>query len=83
MPAQILPTTTAGIYPEQFSDNLFFNGNRKAAAILLAVFILLGFGLRVNDLGVESLSEDELNKLETVRIIEPMACRERMANIRS
>lgn len=28
--------------------------------------MLVGFGLRVNDLGVESLGEDELNKLRTV-----------------
>lgn len=28
--------------------------------------MLIGFGLRVNQLGLESLSEDELNKLETV-----------------
>ena len=67
MPDQILPTKTAGIHPEQFSDDLFFAGNKKIAAIILAVSILIGFGLRVNDLGTESLGEDELNKLETVK----------------
>ena len=67
MPAQILPTTTAGTHPAQFSDNLFFAGNKTVAAILLGLFILIGFALRVNNLGAESLSEDELNKLETVK----------------
>ncbi len=66
MPAQILPTTTAGTNPEQFSDDLLFLKNRKVAAIILAFFILIGFGLRVSELGAESLGEDELNKLETV-----------------
>lgn len=64
--AQILPPTTAGIYPEQFSDDLFFARSRNIAAIILAVFLVIGFALRVSDLGAESLSEDELNKLQTV-----------------
>lgn len=66
MHSQPLPTTTAGICPEQFSDELFFAKNKKIAGFILAVFVLIGFGLRVNDLGSESLGEDELNKLETV-----------------
>lgn len=66
MSPQILPTTTAGISPEQFSDNLFFARNGWVAVIFLAVFIVIGFSLRAFDLGAESLSEDELNKLETV-----------------
>ena len=66
MSAHILPPTTAGIDPEQFSDGLFFARRRVVAAIVLAVFLLVGFALRVIDLGVESLSEDELNKLQTV-----------------
>lgn len=37
------------------------------AAVILAFFMLVGFGLRVGGLGTESLGEDELNKLETVR----------------
>ncbi len=66
MPVHILPPTTAGIRPEKFSDDLFFAKNRKFAAIILAVFIMIGFALRFNNLGAESLSEDELNKLQTV-----------------
>lgn len=66
LPAQILPTTTAGVTPERFSEALFFLDNRWIAAIILTVFIAIGFGLRINDLGSESFGEDELNKLETV-----------------
>lgn len=66
MSVHILPPTTAGIRPEKFSDDLFFARNRKFAAIILAVFIMIGFALRFNNLGAESLSEDELNKLQTV-----------------
>lgn len=35
-------------------------------AIILIVMIVIGFGLRVNNLGAESFGEDELNKLQTV-----------------
>lgn len=66
MSPQQLPTTTAGIYPEKFSDDLFFAKNKRIAGLILAIFLIVGFGLRVNDLGGESLGEDELNKLETV-----------------
>ena len=66
MSAQILDPTTAGIHPESFSDGLYFARNRIATAVLLAVLILIGFALRTHDLGVESLGEDEFNKLQTV-----------------
>ena len=65
MSAQILPPTTSGIDPEQFSDGLYF-ARRRVAAVALGILMLLGFALRVNDLGVESLGEDEFNKLQTV-----------------
>ncbi len=65
--AQILPTTTAGTHPQQFSDDLFFAQNAKIAAAVVAIFLIIGFALRVGGLGIESLSEDELNKLETVQ----------------
>lgn len=61
----ILPPTTAAIQPSQFPDELLFARNRKAVAIILAIMIAIGFGLRAYDLGAESLSEDELNKLHT------------------
>ncbi len=66
MSPQPLPITTAGIFPERFSDDLIFAKSRAVTGVILAIFILVGFGLRVNDLGLESLGEDELNKLETV-----------------
>ncbi len=65
MSTQILPPTTAGIDPEQFHEGLFFSQPR-ILAVILGLFLLLGFALRVNDLGVESLGEDEFNKLQTV-----------------
>ena len=64
MSFQTLPATTAGINPELFSDNNLIN--RKIIFVMIVLFILLGFGLRVWNLGAESLSEDELNKLQTV-----------------
>lgn len=57
---------TAAIAPEQFPEQLSFAANRTAAAIILALLLVAGFALRVNDLGVESLGEDEFNKLQTV-----------------
>lgn len=59
------PQSTAGIHPERFSDDLIFAKTPKVAAIVLAIFIVIGFGLRMNGLGVESLGEDEFNKLQT------------------
>ena len=66
MSVQILPPTTAGINPESFADDLFFAQNRTVTTVLLVLFLIIGFALRVNQLGTESLSEDELNKLQTV-----------------
>lgn len=66
MSAQKLSATTAGIFPEQFSDDVFFSRSRSVLISFLIVLMLIGFGLRVYNLGAESLSEDELNKLETV-----------------
>lgn len=62
-----LRITTAGTFPELFADDLFFARSRTVCAVILAFFIVVGFGLRVGGLGAESLGEDELNKLETVR----------------
>ena len=64
--SEILPPTTAGIHPEKFSDDTFFSHNRKISIGILILFLIIGFGLRVGNLGAESLSEDELNKLQTV-----------------
>jgi len=62
----ILTPTTAGIHPEKFSDHLYFARNRISTVVILIVFLLIGFTLRTHDLGVESLGEDEFNKLQTV-----------------
>ena len=67
MSTVIAPPTTAGIAPERFPEAVFFVKNRKATAIVLALVLLAGFALRFSDLGAESLGEDELNKLDTVR----------------
>lgn len=67
MSTQILTPTTAGIHPARFSDDLYFARRRTVTVVIIAVLIVIGFGLRVNDLGVESLSEDEFNKLQTVQ----------------
>jgi len=64
--AKLLPPTTAGIHPEKFSDDLVFAADRRYVWVILAVLLALAFGLRVANLGSESLGEDELNKLETV-----------------
>ncbi|MGI9035806.1 MAG: glycosyltransferase family 39 protein [Pyrinomonadaceae bacterium] len=66
MSVQILPATTAGINPEKFSDDIFLRRNRVALIAFLTILTLVGFGLRVSNLSAESLSEDELNKLQTV-----------------
>lgn len=67
LPTQILPPTTAGIYPEQFADDHFFTQNSKVTLALLILILLTGFALRVYNLGAESLGEDEYNKLQTVQ----------------
>ncbi len=59
--------TTAAIAPDKFQERFLLAQDRTLTAIVLAFFLLVGFGLRVGGLGVESFGEDELNKLETVR----------------
>lgn len=66
MSAQQLPAVTAGINPEKFSDDVVFSRNRNLLIAFLVILMIVGFGLRVGNLGAESLSEDELNKLQTV-----------------
>ncbi len=64
MPEKILPPTTAGTRPTFFPADFFLS--KKVSIVFLCLFLLIGFGLRVFDLGTESLGEDELNKLQTV-----------------
>jgi hypothetical protein len=61
---KIQPIIIAGTNPEKFADGYF--ADKTVLAVTLTLLILLGFGLRAFDLGSESLSEDELNKLQTV-----------------
>ena len=66
MSATAASVTTASITPELFAD---LNARTLSRALLLTALTLLllgGFALRANQLGVESLSEDELNKLRAV-----------------
>jgi hypothetical protein len=62
----VQPPTTAGIRPEQFADELAFLTSSRITGLLIVVLMVVGFGLRVNNLGAESLGEDEFNKLQTV-----------------
>lgn len=57
---------TAGINPEKFSDDFVFSRQRNVLITFLVILMLAGFALRVSNLSAESLSEDELNKLQTV-----------------
>ena len=66
MATDILPPTTAGIRPEEFSEHLVFATSAKVASITVLVLVALAFCIRLGGLGIESLGEDELNKLQTV-----------------
>jgi hypothetical protein len=61
-----LPFVTAGLRPELFAAATTHSVRRLALAAALSVLVLVGFGLRVNGLNSEGLSEDELNKLSAV-----------------
>ncbi len=66
MSEQPIAAVTAGIKPDKFADRNFFTANRSLLIFFLIIITLGGFALRVHRLGAESLSEDELNKLQTV-----------------
>ena len=57
---------TAGLKPELFAERGAVTVNRALLVALLALFVVVGFGFRVTNLGAEGLSEDELNKLQAV-----------------
>jgi predicted membrane-bound dolichyl-phosphate-mannose-protein mannosyltransferase len=57
---------TAGLRPELFAGRGVLTNSRALVFAALVVLILAGFGFRVTGLGAEGLSEDELNKLNTV-----------------
>lgn len=66
MATSILPPQTAAIDPAAFSDDLAFCRRRTIVYLFITLLLLTGFWLRVSGLAAESLSEDELNKLQTV-----------------
>jgi len=57
---------TAGLRPDLFADRGIVSANTILIAAALTLFVLIGLALRVSNLNAEGLSEDELNKLETV-----------------
>ncbi|HEX8284592.1 MAG TPA: glycosyltransferase family 39 protein [Pyrinomonadaceae bacterium] len=65
-PAAAATPTTATAGPEPFPARVARTTSRAGVAVALALFVLAGLGLRVYQLGAESLSEDELNKVRAV-----------------
>ena len=57
---------TAGLRPELFAGRGVLTNSRALVVIALVVLVIAGFGFRVNGLSADGLSEDELNKLNTV-----------------
>ncbi len=66
MSAPAASATTAPVRPELFPGQLVGTTSRALILSALTAFMLLGFGLRAYQLGAESLSEDELNKVRAV-----------------
>ena len=61
-----LPFVTAGLRPELFAGAGTHSLRRGLLVGALTILVLVGFAFRVNGLGSEGLSEDELNKLNAV-----------------
>lgn len=66
MSAPAASATTAPVRPELFPGQLVGTTSRALILSALTFFLLVGFGLRAYQLGAESLSEDELNKVRAV-----------------
>jgi len=64
--AQAEAIITAGLRPDLFAGRGVLSGSRTLILVALTVLIIAGFGFRVSGLSAEGLSEDELNKLNTV-----------------
>src|SRR4051794_3697891 len=64
--SRILPPTTAAIHPGGVGEQFAFLTSPRVTAIILGLLVIMALGFRMNDLGVESFSEDELNKLQTI-----------------
>src|SRR5678815_184652 len=57
---------TAGLRPELFAGRGVLAHSKTLVLVALIVLVIAGFGFRVIGLSAEGLSEDELNKLNTV-----------------
>ncbi len=66
MSATTATVTTASITPELFAEPNVRAMRRAVVIAALGAVLVVGFGLRAYRLGVESLSEDELNKVRAV-----------------
>ncbi len=66
MAAEAEAIITAGLRPELFGERGALLASRTLVMATLAVLVLAGFGFRASGLSAESLSEDELNKLNAV-----------------
>jgi len=64
--AQAEAIITAGLRPDLFAGRGVLSGSRTLILVALTVLIIAGFGFRISGLSAEGLSEDELNKLNTV-----------------
>ena len=66
MSAPAASATNAPARPELLPGQLVGTTSRALVVSALTLFLLVGFGLRAYQLGAESLSEDELNKVRAV-----------------
>ena len=64
--AKVDAIITAGLKPDLFAQWGLVSVSRTVLVVTLSLLVLIGFGFRVSGLGVEGLSEDELNKLQAV-----------------
>jgi hypothetical protein len=66
MSAQVEAIITAGLRPELFAGRGVLSSSRALLISALIVLVFAGFGFRLTGLSADGLSEDELNKLNTV-----------------
>ena len=66
MSARADAVITAGLRPELFAGRGVLSSSKTLVFIALIVLTVAGFGFRATGLSAEGLSEDELNKLNTV-----------------